>query len=153
MGWLSIFDVYVWIWLALTVIFIIAELATVGLLTIWFAAGAIAALIFAAVGTPFALQIIVFLVVSIALLCLTRPLAQKYVNGRSPKTNVDAVVGQRAVVTERISNLEQSGRAVVLGQDWSVRTEDDKETIEKGELIEVIRVSGVKLIARKVKEE
>ena len=62
------------------------------------------------------------------------------------------MVGERACVTERVSNLDQTGRAVVLGQDWSIRTEDDNEIIEPGTLIEVVRVSGVKLIVKNVEK-
>ena len=146
-------NLYVWIWLILVVVFIIAELATVGLLTIWFAAGALAAMLMAMIGAPLWVQIFIFLAVSVALLLLTRPWARKYINNRTIKTNVDRNIGQRAIVTEPVNNLSHSGRAVVLGQDWSICTEDDSETIDAGELVEVLRVSGVKLIVRKVKEK
>ena len=138
------------VWLALLVFFIVAELATVGLLTIWFAAGAAAALLLAVFHAGIIWQVAVFLLVSAGLLFLTRPWAAKYINGKAPKTNVDALAGKRGRVTETISNLDQTGRAVVSGMDWSARTEDDSERIEEGRLIEVIRVSGAKLIVKRV---
>ena len=152
-GWISSIDIYAIIWLILTIAFAGIELATVGLVTIWFAAGSIAALLVASLGWNFFLQVVVFLLVSIALLVATRPLAAEYVNRRASKTNVDAIIGSRALVTERVSNLNQTGRAVVNGQDWSIRTEVDNMIIEPGEMVEVIRVSGVKLIVKKIMED
>lgn len=141
--------VYILIWLILTIVFVIAELATVGLVSIWFAAGSLITLIAAALGAPLPVQIILFLAISIALLLATRPFANKFINNRTQATNVDSVIGEKARVTERVSNLDLTGKAVVRGQEWTVRTDNDNEIIDQGELIEVLRVSGVKLIVRK----
>ena len=144
--------VYILIWLILTIVFVIAELATVGLVSIWFAAGSLITLIAAAHGAPLPVQIILFLAISIALLLATRPFAKKFINSRTQATNVDSVIGEKARVTERVSNLDLTGKAVVRGQEWTVRTDNDNEIIDQGELIEVLRVSGVKLIVRKAQQ-
>lgn len=150
--WLSSFNMYILFWLIVMIVFIVGEMISVGLTSIWFAAGSLVAMIIAAFGGGIILQAIAFLLVSGVLLWFTRPWAKKFINSRVQKTNVESVVGERTRITERVSNLDQTGRAMVLGQDWSVRTEDDKEIIEQGALVEVIRVSGVKLIVRKVEE-
>ena len=144
--------VYIIIRLILTIVFVIAELATVGLVSIWFAAGSLITLIAAALGAPLPVQIILFLAISIALLLATRPFAKKFINSRTQATNVDSVIGEKARVTERVSNLDLTGKAVVRGQEWTVRTDNDNEIIDQGELIEVLRVSGVKLIVRKAQQ-
>ena len=146
-------NMYILFWLIAMIVFIVGEMITVGLTSIWFAAGALVALIIAAFGGVIVFQILAFLLVSGILLWMTRPWAKRFINSKVQKTNVERVVGERACVTERVSNLDQTGRAVVLGQDWSVRAENDGEIIEAGTLIEVVRVSGVKLIVKKVKEK
>lgn len=150
---MPLLNMYIMFWLIAMIVFIVGEMITVGLTSIWFAAGALVALIIAAFGGGLVFQIVAFLLVSGILLGLTRSWAKQFINSRVQKTNVERVVGERACVTERVSNLDQTGRAVVLGQDWSVRAEDDKEIIEPGTLIEVVRVSGVKLIVKKVNEK
>lgn len=154
-GGVIVFSFYALIgfWLVMAILFVVIELATVGLASIWFAAGALAALLVAILHGNIVLQVIVFLVVSIGLLVATRPWAMKYLNSKIEKTNVDRVIGQRTQVTERVNNLDQTGKAVVLGQEWTVRAVDDNVTIEQGELVEVVSVSGVKLIVRRIKED
>ena len=145
-------SMYILFWLIAMIVFIVGEMITVGLTCIWFAAGALVALIIAAFGGGIVFQIVAFLLVSGILLWMTRPWAKRFINSKVQKTNVERVVGARARITERVSNLDQMGRAVVLGQDWSVRAEDDKEIIEPGTLVEVVCVSGVKLIVKNVEK-
>ncbi len=133
-------------WLALTVVLIIIELATMGLTTIWFAGGAAAAFAVSLAGGGLMVQIAVFLVVSIILLVFTRPFAAKYINKGHVKTNVDSLIGQTAVVTEDIDNLGASGEARVGGKIWMARTEKDGEHIPAGTIVTIQSVSGVKLI-------
>lgn len=90
--------------------------------------------------------------VSVVLLALTKPWAGKYINSRTVKTNVDSLVGERAVLTEDADSMKQTGKAVVNGQEWTVRPQDETQVIRKGELIEVVKISGVKLIVKRVKE-
>jgi membrane protein implicated in regulation of membrane protease activity len=133
----------------LLIIFIVGELVTVGLTSIWFAAGALVALILALLGADTAAQLLLFLIVSAVLLAATRPWARKYINSRTQPTNADSLVGERIRIAERVSNMDQTGMAVVHGQEWTVRTEDDNEIIEVGELARVRSISGVKLIVVK----
>lgn len=145
-------DIFVLIWLILTIVFVVAELATVGLISIWFAAGALISLFAAMLGAPLPVQIVLFLAISIGLLLATRPLANKFINSRTQATNVDSLIGEKARVTERVSNLDLTGKAIVRGQEWTIRADNDNEIIDQGELIEVLRVSGVKLIVRKAQQ-
>ena len=139
--------------LVLAIVFAAVELATVGLVSIWFAAGAFAALLVAVLHGNLILQVIVFLAVSIVLLVSTRSWAKKYLNSKIQKTNVDSVIGEKTRLTERVSNLDQTGKAVVLGQEWTARAAHGNEIIEQGELVEVVAVSGVKLIVKRFKED
>ena len=143
---------WILLWLIIAIVFIVVEMSTVTLTSIWFAAGAVGALLVAMCGGGIALQIIVFVVIATILLFATRPWAKKFVNGKHVSTNADRVIGAEVRVMERVSNLDQTGMAVVHGQEWTVRTEDDKTIIEQGELVRVIRISGVKLIVEKVEE-
>ena len=78
---------------------------------------------------------------------------KKYFNSNIQKTNADRLIRQRTIITETVSNYDQTGKTVIQGLEWTVRAEDDKEIIEKGSMVEVIRISGVKLIVKSVKEE
>ena len=142
-------DTYIVFWLAATVVFVLVELMTVGLTSIWFAAGSFVAFIIALLGGNVG---IAFILVSVVLLALTKPWAGKYINSRTVKTNVDSLVGERAVLTEDADSMKQTGKAVVNGQEWTVRPQDETQVIRKGELIEVVKISGVKLIVKRVKE-
>lgn len=150
---LSSVNVYVLLWLILIVAFIVAELISVGLTSIWFAAGALIALVAAVCGGSPALQLILFLIVSCGLLAATRPWAKKFINSHTQKTNADRLVGEEIRIAEPVSNMEQTGSAVVHGQEWTVRAADDRETFTPGEPARIVRISGVKLIVEKIKEE
>ena len=97
-------------WLALLVVLLVIELATLGLTTIWFAGGALAAFVLSFFSDLLAAQIGLFAVVSLILLLFTRPFAVKYVNRNRTKTNTDSLVGRTALVTETIDNLAEKGR-------------------------------------------
>ena len=137
-------------WLVAMVVLLIIEAAVPGLISIWFALGALAALISALCHAPFWLQIVWFLVVSILSLILTRPLAKKYVNGRVTPTNADMVIGKDAVVSERIDNLHAKGSVLLDGKTWTARMSDETLNAEKGETVRVLRIEGVKLIVKKL---
>lgn len=136
------------VWLIVFVIFLIAELATVSLSTIWFAIGALAGLGVNLVGFGFWPQIITFLAVTFLSLLFTRPLAMKYFKKSYVKTNVDALPGQEAIVTETINNLKGTGRVLLRGVDWRAISEDNKIVIEEGKTVEVLSVQGVKVIIK-----
>ena len=144
---------YIVFWLAMVIVFLAVELTTVTLTSIWFAAGALIALIVAMVGGGLGVQIIAFLIAAFGMFFATKPWADKMINAKKTSTNADRAVGEEARVVERINNLDQTGRVIVRGQDWMARTENDKEIIEQGELVRVLRISGVKVIVERVKED
>lgn len=133
------------VWVVIMVVFLVVEAATAGLSCIWFAIGALAALIAALFGAPIWLQLVWFFVVSVVTLYFTRPLVLKYVNSRSQPTNADMVIGKEALVTEAIDNVESAGAVAVGGKVWTARSENG-EPIEVGSIVTVLRIEGVKLI-------
>lgn len=139
-------------WLVALLIFVVLELISMGLTTIWFAGGALVAYILNVAGANEVIQIIAFLVVSFVLLFFTRPLARKMMEKNTVKTNADAVVGKFARVTQTIDNIKGTGRAIVDGEEWMARSENDTVTFEVDELVTVLSVEGVKIIV-KVKED
>lgn len=139
-------------WMALVIIFLVVELVTVGLTTIWLAGGALAAFILAAVGAGFWLQLAAFFAVSFVLIYFTRPFAMKYLNPRRTRTNTEELIGEVVKVIERIDNREAEGRALVKGLEWSARAVSDDMIIEKDTLVKIVRIEGVKLIVEPVEE-
>lgn len=140
------------LWLIVMVLFLVVEAATVGLVCIWFAVGALAALIAALLGAEIWLQIVLFLVVSAVALYFTRPLAKKYVNAKVEPTNADMVIGKECRVTEAIDNIAGTGAVYVDGKTWTARSESD-EVIPEGTLVTAKRIEGVKLIVAAPEKE
>lgn len=138
------------IWMALVIIFLVVELVTVGLTTIWLAGGALVAFILAAVGADFWIQLVAFFVVSFVLIFFTRPIAVKYFNPRRTRTNSEELIGEIIKVTRRIDNRSAEGTALAKGLEWSARAVFDDMIIEKDTLVKVIRIEGVKLIVEPV---
>ena len=139
-------------WLIALIVFLVIEAATLGLATIWFAGGALVALIAAMCGAGLGIQVASFLVVSLVLLIFTRPFAVRFLSKDTLKTNVDRVIGMEGVVTEEISNLAGTGKVSLGGYIWTARTENEGGTIPVDAVVAVLRVEGVKLIV-KVKEK
>lgn len=144
---------FVVLWLAVVVVFLVVELSTVTLTSIWFAAGGLIALFVAMAGGNFLAQMIAFLIAAFGMFFATKPWADKVINAKKTSTNADRAIGEEVRVLERISNLDQTGVVMVHGQEWTARTEDDKMVIEQGELVRIIRISGVKLIVENIKED
>lgn len=140
-------------WLVAFVILIGIEAATMALTTIWFAGGAVFAFFAAVLGFSIQTQLVVFLIVSFILLLFTRPLAMRFVNRETVKTNVDGLIGRRAKVITKIDNNEPSGATVVDGQEWTARSMDDAVTIPVGTHVVIKGVRGVKLIVEPVSEK
>lgn len=134
------------VWLVLLVIFLAVELATLGLTTIWFAGGALAAFFVSLAGGSGTIQLVLFIVVTVVLLIFTRPFAVKYVNRDRVKTNVDSLIGKTAVVTEAIDNLAGEGQAQVNGQMWTARAKAEELKIPAGTRVRILEISGVKLM-------
>lgn len=133
-------------WLAVMIVLLIIEGVVPGLMSVWFAAGALAAMISALFEAPFWLQTVWFLIVSIASLCLTRPLVKKYVNSKVQPTNADALIGKECIVTESIDNIAGEGAVKISGQVWTARSTDDSVKIAQGKIVTVKEIRGVKLI-------
>ena len=142
----------VFVWLVAVIIFLGVEISTVTLTSIWFAAGALAAMLVAMFNGNWIVQVIAFLIVAFGLMYATKPWAKKFIDTKKVSTNADRAIGEEVRVVERVSNLDQTGRAFVHGMEWTVRTEDDNIVIEKGELVRVLRIAGVKLIVERVEE-
>ncbi len=136
-------------WLVLFAIFLIAEILTLGLTTIWFAGGALVAFVLALLDVGVPIQILAFLIVSIVLLFLTRPIAVKFFNQKREKTNVDSLIGQKAIVIETIDVLHGVGRVEINGMEWSAKTEESGHIIEAGEIVIIQAIQGVKLIVKR----
>ncbi len=134
------------IWLVIFVVCIVAEIATMGLTTIWFAGGALAAAAGAACNGPLWLQIVLFVAVSLVLLYFTRPIAVKYFNKDRVKTNAESLVGKQAIVTSEIDNLQGIGQVIVGGQEWTARTVQEGITLPVGSVVFIRAISGVKLM-------
>ena len=136
------------VWLVAMIVLLIIEGIVPGLVSIWFAIGAFAAMISAILGAPLWLQVLWFFAVSILTLCLTRPFAKKYVNSRATPTNADMLFGKECVVTEEIDNVLGTGAVTVGGKVWTARTEEPDGKAETGKVMTVVRIDGVKLIVK-----
>lgn len=139
------------IWLGLLLLFLFAEANTVSMTSLWFAIGALAAMVASALGGGLWLQVILFLGVSGLFLALLRPMAKRYFTPKLTKTNVDAIVGQTGRVTVGIANVDGRGQVKLGGMEWTARSESG-EDIEEGTLVTVCRVEGVKVYVSPVKE-
>ena len=138
------------IWLIITVVMSVIELMTMGLVTIWFAAGAVVALLLSLIGAPMWLQIAAFLVVSVVVLILVRPIAMTHFNNRLKKTNIDALVGRKLIAKTDIDNLKGIGKVDMDGSTWLAASTDDNVTIHAGEEVVITKVVGAKLIVERV---
>ena len=133
------------LWIVLAVVFLLMEAATVALVSLWFVAGALAALAACLLGAAVWLQVLVFALVSLAMLLLLRPFLRRFVDAHKVRTNVDAVIGKNCVGTETIDNLEATGAAKLGGMVWTARSEDGRQ-IPADTVVVVRAVEGVKLI-------
>ena len=136
-------------WFCLFVVCLITEASTDVLISIWFAAGALVAMIASLLGGELWLQAVLFLTVSVALLLALRPLFRKFIKPRLVRTNVDAVIGMEGLVTQRIDNINAAGQVKVGAMYWSARASGN-EIIEIGTQIKVDRIEGVKVFVSPV---
>ena len=137
MDWFAI------LWLALLVLFVFAEASTVTIVSMWFAAGALVALIANLLGAELWLQVVLFFAVSALLLAALRPFIKKYFNPRREKTNVDAIIGTVGIVTVAIDNIEAVGQVKLSGMEWSARSTSG-DNIPVGTRVKVDKIQGVK---------
>ena len=139
------------IWFALAVVFLLIEGNTVMLVSVWFAAGSLTAMLAALLGAPFWLQLILFLGISAGLLALLRPLVRKYLKPKITATNVDSLSGSQGYITETVDNLAATGQVKLGAMPWTARSTDGTP-IETGTLVRVDRVEGVKAFVSPVRE-
>ena len=137
------------IWLLLVVVFLIAEAATVTVISLWFAAGALAAMATALLGGGVWLQAGVFLVVSAIALTALRPLVRKYLTPKLTATNIDSVIGSVGIVTADIDNVASSGQVKLNGMEWTARSSSG-EVLPAGTQVTVERIEGVKVFVSPV---
>lgn len=141
-------------WLLLFIILLVIEVLTMGLTTIWFAGGSLAAFVISLIlGNMLEIEVAVFIIVSVVLLLFTRPWAMRYLNRRTIRTNAESIVGTIVRVTEAVDNIMGRGAAQAEGKTWTARAAQDDVTFAEGELAVVKEIRGVKLILLKKKEE
>ena len=134
------------VWLAVAIVLLVVEIITLGLTTIWFAGGALVACVAAALQADFLVQMILFLVVSVVMLFFTIPVAMRYMNKNRTKTNSESLVGKEAVVLQELNHLKASGQVQLNGIEWTARAENMEDVIEKGAIVCIKKIEGVKLI-------
>lgn len=144
---------YTMVWLAAMIILIVIEIVTVGLATIWFAIGALTAIIVSLFGGGPLLQLAAFLSVSFGMLIFTRPFAVKYINSTRTRTNYEGIIGKVVRITQNVDNIAETGCAIVNGQEWTVRAAKQGSKIALGDLAKVVDIKGVKLIVEKYEGE
>lgn len=133
-------------WLAILIIMVVVEIATMGLTTIWFAGGALVAFIASALGAGLPVQIILFFAVSCVLLAFTRPIVKKRFNQDRIRTNAEMLIGEKGIVLETIDNLKAVGQVQVRGQEWMARSRQQDIVIQKDTIVTVLAIEGAKLI-------
>lgn len=137
------------IWLVVTVVFAIVELATIQLVAIWFSVGSVVAMVSCTFGAPVYVQFILFVVVSLVLMACTRPFVKKFLSVKHVSTNADRLIGKIAVVTSDIDNLEFKGSVKISGVTWTARS-DNGSIIKEGKKVRINKIEGVKLIVSEV---
>lgn len=137
---------YFWtVWLILTVVFAVAEAATVGLVSIWFMGGSLAAMLVSLLGGSLLGQMAAFLLISVGLLACLRPFVRKFVTPNKTATNADLALGREAYLTETVDNLRGTGALKLDGKEWTVRSVDGT-VLPQGTLVKVVKMEGVKLL-------
>ncbi len=140
------------VWLGIAVVLGIMEAATVSLISLWFAIGALAAMIPAYFGAPLWVQILVFLVVSAVCLAFTRTFFKDVVKIKKQPTNTDRLIGTSGVVSSKIDNLQGIGKVYISGLTWSAKMTDGSEA-EEGDVVMIERIEGATLyVTKRVKE-
>ena len=135
-------------WLICFIIFAIAEGVTAGLVSIWFCFGSLAAMASSKLGAPVYAQIVIFFVVSVAMFVLTKPFLKKVLKQKNVPTNFDRLIGQNAIVTEKIDNRLETGAIKCEGKIWTARSEKMEKCFEVGDFVTITSIEGVKAIVK-----
>ena len=139
-----------WIWIGIIVLAVVIEIITDNLTSIWFVPAAVVTTILDFVGLKPIWQIIIFLTISLVGIFAIRRFVIKYFRVNAEKTNIDAIIGEKCVVTERIDNFAGCGQAKVNGQVWSARGCNEDDVFEEGEVLKIVAIEGVKIICKKI---
>lgn len=135
-------------WIIAIMAFLLIEASTAVLVSIWFAGGALVALIASLFGAGAKVQIFLFLLVSVLCIALLRKIAIKNVHGAKRQTNLDGIIGKQVVITEAVDGKNLKGSTKINDVEWKVKSENG-EDIEVGEVVTVTDIEGVKLIVKK----
>ena len=136
------------VWGVVAVAAVLLEIATIGAMTsIWFAVGALIALVLALLKLGTAIQLIVFIVVSVASFIIIRPMAANYLRGNIVPTNYDSLIGSTVKVSKEITT-DTWGEVTVSGMTWSA-VEVNGNAVEVGSHVKVLAIEGAKLIVKK----
>lgn len=146
LGFINADNIALVCWLLGLVVFLVIEIITLGLTTIWFAGGALVAFFAALLGVPVLVQIFLFFIVSFVLLFFTRPVLQRRLNNSREKTNVNSMIGKEGRVIEAVDNFNGRGRIVVGGMEWTARAEEDGRVIPEDTCVIIQEIQGVKAI-------
>ena len=138
------------VWLVVLIVAIVVEVLTLGLTSIWFAGGALVAILATALHANIVVQVVLFFLATLLLLYFTRPIAVKYFNKDRVRTNVESLIGRQAIVISEIDNLQGIGQITVGGQEWSARNFEESKPLPVGAVVEVVAISGVKLIVKEI---
>ncbi len=142
-------DYMIWIWLAVMIMALVCEGITTALVSIWFAPGAVVSMILAALEVPIWIQSVVFFAVSVvSVIVFQAVFRKKLAKGKKVATNTDRLIGEKAVVSEKIDNIRAEGCIKINGQLWSALSEDGNIIFEN-EIVEIVAISGVKLVCRR----
>ena len=140
-------------WLIAFVVFLVVESMTASLTSIWFAGGALTALVAQVCGAPLRPQLAVFVIVSFILFIMVRPFTARYLHRKKTDTNVDSFAGRKAVVKGRIDNEAGTGTAILAGETWLARAAVEGETFEPNTVVVITSVSGAKLMVKAAQPE
>lgn len=138
-----------YVWMAVIILCVAIEAFTLDLSAIWFAVGGVAALIAASLSLGVSAQLVIFVLFSAALLALVRPFCRKFLKTKNEPTNADRIIGETAIVTEKIDNIHETGAVKIMGATWTARSVDDS-VIEEGVAVKVVAIHGVKAMVQKV---
>ena len=139
-----------YIWLAFVLLCGVIEALTAPLVALWFVPGALVAMILAFLNVKIWIQVLVFFVLSAVCLLLSKTVFRKFFKPTTEKFNIDAIIGEKCLVTERIDNVAGRGAVKVKGLEWAARMVSDEIVVEEGVRVEVIAVEGVKLICKEI---
>lgn len=136
-------------WLIASGIFFVGEIITVGFLLFWFGVAGLITMVVSFFTSNIIIQSVVFLVTSVILILSTKPFVKKFVNKETIVTNVNSLIGKKAIVIQEINNLQGTGQIKISGEIWSAQNETDS-IISENQEVEIIKVEGVKLIVKQI---